>query len=279
LYPVFNFTAEIGGPLSVLPYPEDIEGPDIQSGKREFTVKTYIPLFFSSNKYQKLIQPQLEYNWSNTLYYNKLFKSGIGFLHSRLYLYRYLRYAYRDLYPKWGQFFSFSLTGSPGDDRQFGKLASAQLSLFFPGIGNHHSVNVVAGYQKQWPGHYYLPVNNIAFPRGYTSYPGEEFTRFSANYSFPFLYPECSLSWLLYIKRLKANLFYDLSYGKNIQEIKSGQRESYTGKYNSMGVEIYLDLHLLRIIFPLQAGFRYSYLPMSRAHDVELLFSVNTNLF
>jgi hypothetical protein len=200
-------------------------------------------------------------------------------LHSRLYLYRYLRYAYRDLYPKWGQFFSFSLTGSPGDDGQFGKLASAQLSLFFPGIGNHHSVNVVAGYQKQWPGHYYLPVNNIAFPRGYTSYPGEEFTRFSANYSFPFLYPECSLSWLLYIKRLKANLFYDLSYGKNIQEIKSGQRESYTGKYNSMGVEIYLDLHLLRIIFPLQAGFRYSYLPMSRAHDVELLFSVNTNLF
>jgi hypothetical protein len=278
-YPVFNFTAEIGGPVTVLPYPEDIEGLEIRTGRREFTAKTYIPLFFSQNRYYKLIQPQLEYEWSNTLYYNEIFKSGIGFLHSRLFLYRYLRYTYRDLYPKWGQFFTFTFTGSPGDEEQFGKMGAAQASLYFPGIGIHHSFNIYAGYQKQWPRHFYLPVNNIVFPRGYVSYVSEEITRFSANYSFPFLYPERSLSWLLYIKRLKANLFFDLSYGKNIQKIRNGLREPYTGRFSSTGIEIFMDLHLFRIIFPLQAGFRYSYLPMERSHDVELLFSVNTNVF
>ncbi len=236
-------------------------------------------MFLSQNKTLKLIQPQLEYEWSNALYYNEKFKSGIGYIHSRLYFYRYLRYTYRDLYPKWGQLFSFTFTGSPGDDDQFGKMSAAQVSLYFPGIRNHHSFNVYAGWQKQWLGKYYLPLNNIAFPRGYTSYASEEFTRFSANYTFPFLYPECSLSWLLYIKRLKANLFCDLSTGKNIQEIKNGERVPYTGEYASTGIEIFMDLHLFRIIFPLQAGIRYSYLPMDRLHDVELLFSVNTNIF
>ena len=278
-YPVFTLTAEIGGPVTVLPYPEEVEEPENQSNRREFTVKTYIPLFFSQNKYYKLIQPQLEYEWSNTLYYNEIFKSGVGFLHGRLFLYRYLRYTYRDLYPKWGQFFSFTYTGSPADDEQFGRMSAVQASFYFPGFVNHHSFHISTGYQKQWPQHFYIPENNVAFPRGYTAYVSEEIARFSANYAFPFLYPETSLSWLLYIKRLKANLFYDMGYGKNIQKIQDGAIEPFTGRFSSTGIEIYMDLHLFRIIFPLQAGFRYSYLITERSHGVELLFSVNTRIF
>lgn len=178
-----------------------------------------------------------------------------------------------------GQLFSFTFTGSPGDHEQFGTMSAAQASFYFPGIGNHHSFNVYAGYQKQWPLRFYLPVNHIAFPRGYANFVSEEISRLSANYAFPFLYPEWSLGWLLYIKRLKANLFCDMGYGKNVQEIKNGVRELYTGRYTSAGIEIFADLHLFRIIFPLQAGFRYSYLPMDQAHDIELLFSVNTDIF
>jgi hypothetical protein len=278
-YPVFNLTAEIGGPVTVLPYPEDVEGPENRSDRRKFTAKTYIPWFFSQNKYYKLIQPQLEYEWSNTLYYNEIFKSGIGFVHARLFFYRYLRYTYRDLYPKWGQFFSFTFTGSPGDEDQFGKMSTVQASLYFPGFVNHHSFNIYAGYQKQWLRHFYIPINNIAFPRGYTSYVSEEIARFSANYSLPVLYPECSLSWLLYIKRLKANMFYDMGYGKNIQIIQHGARNPYTGRFSSTGAEVVADLNLFRIIFPLQVGFRYSYLLTNRTHDVELIFSVNTSIF
>jgi hypothetical protein len=278
-YPVFTLSAEIGGPVTVLPYPEGIAEPEIQSDRRSFTIKTYIPWFFSQNKYYKLIQPQLEYEWSNTLYYNEVFKSGVGFVHTRLFFYRYLRYTHRDLYPKWGQLFSFIFTGSPGDDKQFGRMSALQATFYFPGIVNHHSFNIYAGIQKQWPGQFYIPINNIEFPRGYTSYVSEEITRFSANYSFPILYPECSLSWLLYIKRLKANMFYDIGYGKNMQRIQDGVRKPYTGNLSSTGVEVYVDLHVFRIIFPLQVGFRYSYLVTDRSHDVELLFSVNTNIF
>jgi hypothetical protein len=278
-YPVFNCTAEIGGPVEVLPYPEGIDIPEIRSERKEFMAKIYVPLFFSQNKYFKLLQPQLEYEWSNTLYYNKIFKNGIGFLHGRLYFYRYLKYTYRDLYPKWGQYFSFSFTGSPGDEDQFGKMGSAQASFYFPGIVNHHSFNIIVGYQKQWPLHFYLPVNNIPFPRGFKNFVSEEFSRFSVNYSFPFFYPEYSLSWFLYVQRLKANFFYDFSYGEKIQTIKNGILTPYTGKYSSTGIELYMDFHLFRTLFPLQAGIRYSYMPGSGTHDIELLFSVNTNVF
>jgi hypothetical protein len=278
-YPVFNFAAELGGPVGILPYPEEIKPPEIRSFRKVFTAKTYIPFFFTNNKYRKLIQPQLEYEWSNTFYYNGLFKTGLNFLHFRLYFYRYLRTTYRDLYPKWGQLLSLSFTDTPSDNEQFGKLWSTQVDFYFPGMFNHHSLRLNAGYQKQWQQKFYLPVSRIAFPRGYTNYISKEFFKLSANYSFPFLYPDYSLSWLLYIKRMTANLFYDTSYGTNIQEITEGERKPYTGIYNSTGIEIFMDVHLVRVIFPFQVGLRYTYLPVRNSHDFELLFSVNTDIF
>ena len=278
-YPVFSIAAEMGGPIGILPYPEDIERPEISSYRKTFNVKTYVPLFYANNKYRKLIQPQLEYEWTNTFYYNGLFKTGLIFLHYRLYVYRYLRSSLRDLYPKWGQFLSLTFTDTPSDDEQFGKLWSSQADFYFPGIANHHSLRLNAGYQKQWQQHYYLPINRITFPRGYPNYIAEEFMKVSANYSFPFLYPEYSLTWLLYIKRMTANIFYDMSYGYNIQEIEDGERNPYTGIYNAAGIELFMDIHLLRILFPFQVGIRYSYLPEKNSHDFELLISIDTDIF
>lgn len=279
-YPVLNIAAEIGGPARILPNTEGIALPGIHSNRKTFTAKAYIPLFYSYNRYRKRIQPQLEYEWSNTFYYNKnVLKSGLNSVHMRLYLYRYLRTTYRDLYPKWGQFLILTYTDTPFDDKQYGKLASAQADFYFPGIFNHHSFRLSTGYQKQWLQFFYLPINRIAFPRGYSAYAAEEFMKASANYSFPFLYPESSLSWFLYLKRMTSNFFCDISYGKNIQEISNGVRKSHTGIYNSIGIEMFLDIHAFRIMFPLQVGLRYSYLPARNSHDVEFMFSVNTDIF
>ncbi|MBN2273228.1 MAG: hypothetical protein JXR41_02045 [Bacteroidales bacterium] len=278
-YPVISLSAEIGGPVNIMPLPGDIDLPEIRPYRRTLKVKTYVPLLFSNGKYKSLIQPQLEYEWSNDLYYNEIYRSGLDFLHFRLYLYRYSRSALRDLYPKWGQFFSLTFTETPVDKGQFGKLLSAQFDFYFPGFMNHHSFRFNMGYQKQFHQHFYLPLNRLAFPRGYESTVAEEFMKASANYSFPFVYPDFSLSWFLYIKRMTANVFYDMSYGKNIQETADGERRPYTGIYNAAGLELFMDMHLLRIMFPFRAGLRYSYLPVRNSHDVELLFSVDTDIF
>jgi hypothetical protein len=268
-YPVFNIIAELGGPVSVLPFPENIQLPEIRSYRKIIRAKTYVPLFFTNGRYLKLIQPQLEYEWSNAIYYNGLFKSGIQIIHARFYCYRYLRSSLRDLYPKWGQFLSLTYTDTPSDDEQLGKLWSAKVDLYFPGLLNHHSLRLEP----------YLPINRIAFPRGYVNYIAEEFMKVSANYSFPLIYPDFSLSWLLYIKRMTVNLFYDTSYGVNILEVEDGNGDSYTGIYNSTGMEFFADLHLFRIMFPIRAGIRYSYLPVRNSHDVEFLFTIDTDIF
>lgn len=278
-YPVFSVSATRGGPVSLLPVPEEVSLPEIRSDQKSFTAKAYIPLFFSNGKFLKVIQPQLEYEWSNTYYYNKLLKSGISWIHFRFYVYRYLRSAHRDLYPKWGQFLTLTYTDTPTDDGQFGRLWSARADLYFPGILNHHSMRFHAGYQRQMPEQFYLPVNRISFPRGYPAYIAEEFMKVSADYSFPFLYPDLSLSWLLYLKRLSANLFFDASYGTRIQEIRDGARSVYTGTYNAAGIELFADVNLLRIMFPIRIGLRYTYLSLPGTYDLEFLFSVDTHIF
>ena len=278
-YPVFNITATLGGPVSVLPYPEEVTLPELRSYYKNVTVKTYVPLFFNNGRYLKVIQPQLEYEWSNTFYYNDILRSGISWIHLKLFTYRYLRSSHRDLYPRWGQFISLTYTDTPSDNEQFGSLWSARADFYFPGILKHHSLRFNAGYQRQTLQRFYLPINRISFPRGYPNTMAEEFMKAGIDYAFPFLYPDFSLSWLLYIKRLTANIFFDLSYGTNIQEIKNDTRESYSGVYDAAGIELFADIHLFRIMFPIRAGIRYSYLPMMNAHDIQWLFTVDTNIF
>jgi hypothetical protein len=89
---------------------------------------------------------------------------------------------------------------------------------------------------------------------------------YSLNYKFPFAYPDLSLGPVVYLKRLKANLFVDGGFGKN-DDVKK--------KLQSLGIEITSDLHLLRFIFPLDIGFRYGYRPAEKDFFLNLLFSVN----
>jgi hypothetical protein len=279
LFPVINLNAEIGGQVNVLPYPDDIEMPINNFTRKKFVLKSYVPLTYIIGKYYNYIQPQVEYEWSNTLYYNDLIKSGLNFLHYKFYFFHYLRMTMGDIYPSWGQRISLSYTHTPGIDKQFGKLWSAEAELFFPGVFKHHSIRINTGYQKQQPQNFLLPINRITFPRGYESSIAHEMFRLSSNYTFPVIYPEFSLSWIIYIKRLSANFFYDTSYGEKIWQIKEGERKFYTGMYNSMGLELFMDIHLFRFLFPFKIGIRNSYLPVWNEFDFELLFSIDTSIF
>ena len=86
------------------------------------------------------------------------------------------------------------------------------------------------------------------------------------NYKFPFAYPDLSIGPLAYIKRFKANLFYDGGVGTT---------HEVNRKLQSTGVEITSDIHFLRFVFPVDLGFRFGYLPIEKQYFTNLLFSVN----
>ncbi len=199
-------------------------------------------------------QPELDFERNSTHFFiNGSEHSGINYLHTYLYASHYLRMSKRDLYPRLGGFVSASYTNTLGDEGHLGSMYSLQGGVYLPGIGTHHHLLLRGGWQKQDPGEYYLSINRIDFPRGYESAISGEMNTFSADYALPLAYPDWSVEPIIYLKRIRADLFYDWSYGRNILE---GKDKWYTGTYQSAGAELMVDFHAGRIIFPFSAGLR-----------------------
>ena len=99
------------------------------------------------------------------------------------------------------------------------------------------------------------------------------------NYTFPAGYPDLSIGPLLYLKRLRVNLFHDWSKGTDIREVHGSEVVSYSGSWRSYGAEVLADMHLIRIIFPLTAGIRLGYMPDKEKFFSEFMFSMNTSVF
>ncbi len=85
----------------------------------------------------------------------------------------------------------------------------ARLGLFFPGLLKHHSLNIKGAYEGQRPDNYHFE-SKLPFSRGYHYKFHEDICKGSINYKIPLLYPDFSLGPVFYLKRIKANLFYDL---------------------------------------------------------------------
>jgi hypothetical protein len=276
-YPVLEFSAILGGPSTYLKLYENIDAPKNVSYEKSYLVKSYLPLRFSNGKYVKIVIPRAEYEFNTLYYFDGGYKKGISSLHYKLGLYRYLRPSHRDIDYKWGQAVYFTYTHSPSN-KLFGSLFSVSSKLYFPGLFPHHSFRIYGGMQKQYPKMFIYYINRVLLPRGYPNYYSEKSWKLTLDYSFPLAYPEISLGPVVYVKRIKMNLFLDHAYGYNVRHNAESAEDLYTGWYNSLGIELTSDLNVLRFIFPFNAGIRCSYLPLKSSFSAEFLLSVNTSL-
>jgi hypothetical protein len=279
-YPVFEFSGQLGGPSLVMPLPEYVEMPSKHSPYYEFTLKTYIPLVFNKGAYSIRLQPGIDYQQSGIWHYSgSSLSQGIDFVHIRARISRFRRLAVRDFLPEWGQSLTLTFTETILDKGLYGNLFSVESGLYFPGLARQHYFYLTGGYQEQHPEKYYIPISRIDFPRGYQSTVSEKLSSVSFNYAFNAGYPDWSVGPFLYLKRLRMNLFYDLSYGVDVKEYKPTGSTYFTGYYTSAGTEIMADLHLIRFIFPISAGTRLAYLPGKQKLQLEFLLNINTGIF
>jgi hypothetical protein len=159
---------------------------------------------------------------------------------------------------------------TPFGGNSLGDIRSAEASLYFPGILPHHSLKLYTAYQFKQPGDYSF-ADIITYPRGYSGLFNDQVFSFSADYKFPFLYPDLSIGPLLYLLRLKADMFFDYASGKTDQEDHI---------YNSVGIELTGDMHILRFLAPVELGVRALYRPVDKTFGAEFLFSINfTSLY
>ncbi|MDQ2771320.1 MAG: hypothetical protein M3Y54_12560 [Bacteroidota bacterium] len=132
--------------------------------------------------------------------------------------------------------------------RQWG----AQGSVYLPGLRSHDAIRLRAGYQWQDQLQYqFAPTINIPRGEGYTSF--DRLAVLSADYQLPLAFTHWELGRLLYVQRLRADVFGDLGRGTD----SHGVAGTYT--YRNAGADLLVLFNVLRLRTPLEGGVRVTY--------------------
>lgn len=128
-------------------------------------------------------------------------------------------------------------------------------SFYWPGLAvNHNFVINIAYHKRDTSGEYSFP-NNFPFSRGYESPNLRNMFKWGVNYHLPLAYPDAGLGNIVYLQRVRANLFFDNTVGK--VAYTNGLR--INTDFRSTGTEIFFDTKWWNE-FPVSFGIRYSYL-------------------
>ncbi|CAM3282884.1 hypothetical protein [Aquirufa ecclesiirivi] len=164
-----------------------------------------------------------------------------------------LNRAYRDVQSPWGYQIGLHWQGTPFSQNLNSEIWSAQGKVFVPGLFRHHGISLRGAYQQQSNGNYTF-ASTLALPRGYTTVLYNRLFTFSADYKFPIANTDFNIGRLLYVKRLKGNIFFDASQGENI--VKDG---TSTTTFQSFGVDLSSQFHFLRFSQNFEIGVRCLY--------------------
>jgi hypothetical protein len=232
------------------------------------------PNDLSAGSWSKYEECGLFLNYINTM--NKDFRTldeptigKFSTLSAAIDYYSYLNKAYRDLYPRWGSKFSFYASEVYYSSQailinllSIGYFSGAY-QQYFPGLCQHHSLRIRLGLERQILKNYMFPTH-LAFARGYRQQYFPNFSIGSLDYALPLCYPDLALGSLLYLKRLRANLFYDYGVGSG----------GIPTLYRSTGLEFYLDLTPLTLVYlEFGIGIRYSYRIEDKNGLIEFILS------
>lgn len=271
LYPVFDLGFDIGN-RAVNFLLKNNEKVRITWQEMNLKLHASIPWNFSRGKYNRFVTPSFGTSIigiTHTASTPSHFTSGlITTLDYQFSAAQYLRSSPKDMYPRFGQSLDLIFRNTPFKGNPMGDIFAAQAGLYFPGIFKHQGIWAYGAYQAYHPDYstIYTYASIINFPRGYEGILDEQLESIALNYKLPLVYPDLSLGSVAYFKQFKLNLFFDWAQG-------------WTGKrmniYQSTGAELTTDMHLLRILAPLDLGVRAVFFPFTSTWGWEFLYSIN----
>ena len=220
------------------------------------------PLNYTKGKTYRL------FNGGSNVVFNRVIPTGFykdSFLSdNRFYLHHYITWqhylprAVQHIYPKFGYTFSTNLRHFVGDEASGSLNRNAQWlfngQLFLPSF-NNHSIVISGAFQS-------VDTNSTSFSnrfsnsRGYEDYYFRKMWRLSGNYHFPIAYPDLGIASIVYLQRLRGNVFYDYTrvYSGNFSAPPAASRF-----LRSMGAEVFFDTRWWNQL-PVSFGVRVSYL-------------------
>ena len=157
------------------------------------------------------------------------------------------RQAYQNLQPKLGLLLQTDISNSFAK----GKAAKQTYAgvIYLPGIGKNHGISVQLTHQYEKLSNAYQFPDNFSSGRGFQIGGLEKSTRLGFNYRLPVLYPDLGIPGITYIKRIRANAFFDMAQigDSNVSTV-----------VKSFGLELRADQTFLNFL-PIPVGVRAGY--------------------
>lgn len=183
--------------------------------------RTYNQLNFGSNFYYT--------QQNNKGLYKDSFELKYSSLHHFISWGQQAEMAAQHIFPKWG--YNLSLENIHAITNYHSWQWLARGSVYLPGALASHSI-VITGAFQQTDTVNALYGNRFPFSRGYTEDYFARMWRISANYHLPLLYPDWGFGNILYLQRIRGNLFYDMT---RIDDLRN------TADQRSAGAELFFD--------------------------------------
>ncbi len=145
---------------------------------------------------------------------------------------------------------------TPLGDAVDGSVFQASGNVFLPGLAKNHSLSFDVDYQTEAILSQYRFSDNFDYARGYNrTLRADQLTKFGVSYRLPLWYPDVAVGGLAFLKRVKANVFYD----HGLVGFDTFPFAVETNQMRSVGVELGFDVRFLRLL-EVDLGVRYSYL-------------------
>lgn len=279
LFPVLDLSVDYGGKafdMSWVKNDKDKTVPQTAYADRyllEAEARIYLPFNLTKGAYIQGIQPAVTYYFTNNKYqqFDSRKYHNFQYIVPEVRFYKYRRQAQPDILPRWGYQLRLQYLNTPFNTENYGDLYAARLTTYWPGILRNHSLMLRAGYQYQNVDDkvLYVPERLIDKTRGYDYlYQTRQQVQFKADYAFSIFSPDLSIWQLAYVKRLRANLFYDLTRNQAL-------KESGWTTQSSFGTDLVFDWNVFRMSYPLSTGVRLTQPIDYGKFQAEMLFSIN----
>jgi hypothetical protein len=232
-FPVLNLKVNAGGRRHRVSYDNSHLYVLKNQNRVNVTFSAYLPFNFTNDHNIHGLQPFVNLKYDNG--FTGSSGRSYGHLYSGIYYYRYNSLAHNDIFPRLGWQAWISYAGNPYNS-DMNELLVGKLNLFLPGILRDHGLRISASLQRQIRSgsmrHFFSErYIDIARGRKYDDYTGEKkIYTLKGDYSFPIVYPDIKAGSLIYLSRIRGNLFYDI-----------------TVKQPSCGFDLMFDMYFFRI--------------------------------
>jgi len=190
-------------------------------------------------------------------YYSEPFNGTYQFLKHQFVYSKLLARSLWDVQSRKGFVLRANWSGTVFNQNLNGELWNVQAQVYLPGLFKHDGLAFRYAYQQESSGNYRF-ASSVFFPRGYLYTSFNRLSTMGVDYRFPISNTNINLGRLIYVTRLKGNLFGDLGMGQDNSEPK-------TQSFHSFGVDLSAQFHALRFSEEFEMGVRAMYLSASKS--------------